>query len=465
MTQKTFKDFDKFGRSEFAEQLKTIITKFYPFYKGAFVVSLNGNFGSGKTTFLEMWKENLEKNSYRVISINAWETDFEDEPIIPLISAILESIENHEEDFQNIQGTLKKALGATILAGEQIVSNKLGLNFWEIVEKFKGDIPEEDIQNVGEGLYKHYTFKKNAYGKLREKLFEFLEKIPQKPLLIFVDELDRARPDYSVRFLEAIKHIFSIQGLCFVLAVDRKQLEASVRQLYGSVDFENYYARFVTREASLPSVTANKINLMAFLEYQAAEIFNQKIDAGIQFLFETNQSQEILEFISDVCKLWEFTPRQIEYLFRIFSQLMSVTKLDQELKPNWVQASVLLIAIFINKISLYHRIGKGDCLPRELFDYLKKLNFSEYENNHKKRMIIIRALGFLMRDGKPEELNEIADIFTAFENPGMGDAEIQLKRPQTIQNLSRQIDEFGHLRANSPFQDIYDNLEQWRPFF
>jgi hypothetical protein len=76
----TFDDFDKFQRKDFADRLTTVISTFYPFHDEVFVLSLNAKFGNGKTTFLKMWQHQLEQTGYQTIFINAWETDFDDEP-------------------------------------------------------------------------------------------------------------------------------------------------------------------------------------------------------------------------------------------------------------------------------------------------------------------------------------------------------------------------------------------------
>ena len=49
--QKTFKSFDKFGLEPFADKLRDYLLTESQFVGGSFVLSLNSEFGSGKTTF------------------------------------------------------------------------------------------------------------------------------------------------------------------------------------------------------------------------------------------------------------------------------------------------------------------------------------------------------------------------------------------------------------------------------
>ena len=99
----TFKDFDKLNLKSFAENLLQNMEKGTASSigeQGAWTISLNAEFGNGKTTFLEMFKHFIEdehKEKYNVISINAWESDFYGQPII----AILSELSNYMKKSEN----------------------------------------------------------------------------------------------------------------------------------------------------------------------------------------------------------------------------------------------------------------------------------------------------------------------------------------------------------------------------
>jgi KAP-like P-loop domain-containing protein len=336
------------------------------------------------------------------------------------------------------------------------------INVNKIFEDVETDLEDADIQDLGKKLYKEYSFKKKAYNSLRSELSAFLKHIPKKPLVVLVDELDRVRPDYSVKFLEAIKHIFSIQGVCFVLAVDRDQLEASIQQLYGEIDFENYYRRFVTREAQLPEVT--KLDLMPFIQIQAHEFFDEKRDVGIKFPFNQEGQQDVLKFISAVCKAFRFVPRKIETLFRIFSQLMAVVKTNLTAKPNWTNTAVILIAISIDNRSIYNQIGNASVSPEEFYKYIKELNFSTLNDSNYERYIIFLAMASCMRTEQEKELNQIVDLCLEYDEVTTSTDNIEEKRQHMVKSLAIPLDIWGRLDKRSAFQSIYGQIEEWRPF-
>jgi predicted KAP-like P-loop ATPase len=64
------------------------------------------------------------------------------------------------------------------------------------------------------GFFTSFFDKKKALKELKKSITDSINKNNQN-ILIFVDELDRCRPDYAISYLETIKHIFDIKGLIF----------------------------------------------------------------------------------------------------------------------------------------------------------------------------------------------------------------------------------------------------------
>ena len=446
----TFENFDKLDRKPFADRLTKAISNFYKFIDGAYVLSLNAKFGSGKTTFLKMWEHDLIQKGHKVIYLNAWETDFDEDPIIPLAACLLAKLGDRQFEL-DAKTALKALLGATALIGNKLIEQKIGLNVSDIVKKFGEDIKPNDLNKLGTEIYQSYNFKLNAYKELREALENYVAEIEVQPLIILIDELDRVRPDYSVKFLEAIKHIFPISGICFVLAVDRKQLESSVRQLYGDVDFDNYYRRFITRETAL--TTPPSLELSGYLKKLGEEFFDRKDVAGLNFCFKTEERPTFLTRISVMCQIFKLTPRQVEYLFRVFVHLFAVEKTNRLAKDTWVHAAILLIAIMIDKPSLYNALGNEKVSVRELADYLGELNYSDTLVDQKAYILSI-ALAFNLRENDPENDAATDEVLNAYHGA------IVSRRG----SLASLVHEYKILNRNSSFSTIYKIIEDWKPF-
>lgn len=67
----------KLGREKYANVLTSIVAN----YGDGFVLALNNKWGAGKTTFVKMWEQMLINKEYQTIYFNAWENDFEDNPL------------------------------------------------------------------------------------------------------------------------------------------------------------------------------------------------------------------------------------------------------------------------------------------------------------------------------------------------------------------------------------------------
>jgi len=101
----------------------------------------------------------------------------------------------------------------------------------------------DDLAKLAEEIAKQqiekYQADKKTIGHFQHELTELVAALRKKsggaskPVIFVVDELDRCRPPYALELLEKIKHLFSVEGLVFVLAIDRQQLGESVRCLYG----------------------------------------------------------------------------------------------------------------------------------------------------------------------------------------------------------------------------------------
>ena len=73
-------------------------------------------------------------------------------------------------------------------------------------------------------------------------------------LVVMIDELDRCRPSFAVELLELVKHLFSVENVVFVIAINRTELAHSIQALYGvKFDALGYLGRFFDVDLKLPN--------------------------------------------------------------------------------------------------------------------------------------------------------------------------------------------------------------------
>ncbi|MGI9337631.1 MAG: KAP family P-loop NTPase fold protein [Gammaproteobacteria bacterium] len=188
-------------------------------------MALDAEWGAGKTAFIKMWKAHLNNEaSARAFYFNAWETDFAADPLMPFVETITAQLP--QKKHQKLKDGVKALF--PIIVGD-------------LVRKVAGVSSAEFAKNAAENLFAPHS----KMDEFKAALGEFV-KSQGKRVVIFVDELDRCRPDYAIKVLERIKHLFGVPGVIFVLATNRAQLCHSVNALYGAnFDADAYLRRFI----------------------------------------------------------------------------------------------------------------------------------------------------------------------------------------------------------------------------
>ena len=82
----------KLERKQYADTLTELVKSF----SDGFVLAVNNKWGTGKTTFILMWKRHLELSGLKTLYFNTWENDFEANPM----SAILAELNSQSNSKQ-----------------------------------------------------------------------------------------------------------------------------------------------------------------------------------------------------------------------------------------------------------------------------------------------------------------------------------------------------------------------------
>lgn len=215
------------------------------------VFSLTAPFGFGKTFFCEGLKAYLKAQGAKCILYNAWKSDFFDNPLIPIISEIGETFKESPALVENL-----KNIGKSLLKTFSCNLSVIGIN------------PSAFLESTD--IFSEYQTYLSAINDIKTVLHDIVYE-DTKPLIIIIDELDRCRPDYAIKTLEMIKHFFDVDGVKFVISIDEDQIKSSVKQLYGTDNFDGYIRKFVNYRFSLPEASKeNYINA----------VFNIRRDTG-----------------------------------------------------------------------------------------------------------------------------------------------------------------------------------------
>ena len=220
---------DALGRKDLARHLTQRVESSVTPY----TLALDANWGEGKTTFLKMWQADLEKSGFRCVYYDAWASDFCRDSFPSMVAELKESFSGEAaEDFTKKCVAVAKAMAknlpgslAGIVGGREVAQAAVDeiCGEWEPVAAY------------------------SEYRKALESFKSSLEEIASQsgePLVFMIDELDRCRPTFALDVLEKIKHIFDVQGVFFVVALNRNASAKTIESVYGITDGNEYLSKF-----------------------------------------------------------------------------------------------------------------------------------------------------------------------------------------------------------------------------
>ena len=409
-------------------------------------IAIDGAWGSGKTFFTKQVKMFLDSHNPNTkfmseddksvfctertqdkyepqvnVYYDAWENDNDSDPVLSLVYSIIQCVDT-DFDFKENTGIIKKA--ASIL---EFFSNK---NWNALIESFKSNDPLDEIRKAKD---------------IEKLISEFLDGLlieRGNRLTIFIDELDRCRPDYAVKLLERIKHYFSNDRITFVFSVNIKELQHTIKTFYGN-DFDacRYLDRFFDLRITLPPADLSK--------------YYKSID------FDVNQ-YTVDSLCGDIIKNYNFSLREIaKYLRLIKIAAYSPTHQSNEYDFSFPegrakQLCILYIVPIMIALNVYERDLYEDFISgknsKPLID-----NLSNYLYNFEK--LLERDESYDLEEGKTkvtlaEKLDKVYDALFNTTYTGemyqrkIGDYSFEERTKNTLMEVVSLLSKYTTLEFN-----------------
>ena len=223
-------------------------------------IALQGEWGSGKTSLMNLLRYNLcdvDGAPYFPIWINTWQYSLMKTPSQAIIS-ILEGIINQigalnpneqkwAESRKKIGGLFKKMA----VAGTKAAVGAIGIDAGLVDEVLDSDSSaSSDI-----------TILKKEIAKLIE---DALSKEASKiGFTFYIDDLDRIDPPVAVEILELLKNIFDLEKCVFVLAIDYDVVIKGLKPKFGELteanerEFRSFFDKIIQLPFSMPVASYN----------------------------------------------------------------------------------------------------------------------------------------------------------------------------------------------------------------
>ena len=320
---------DLLGFNVHASLIKSVVTneKNLPI-----TIGLYGDWGSGKSSVLEILKEQLKDDEETVVVyFDGWTFESFDDAKIALIQGIVDELEKNKkflskvgdglsdlkDDFVKLKDSINwmrllkataKMVVPTIAAfstgGASIIptialalkDNQNSLN--SIIEE--GRLEEFLKQNVvKEEEEKKYA----AVREFRSDFEKLIQKSKQGKVVILIDDLDRCLPRHIIDSLEAIKLFLNVPKTAFVIAADEFIVSNAIKSEYKSlIDASNdgegnredlgksYMEKFIQLPYHLPTLSRKEVETYVTLlfcqEFLDDESFEKVLSDFSKFITE-----------------------------------------------------------------------------------------------------------------------------------------------------------------------------------
>lgn len=214
------------GKTFFVKQVEKALQMTNP--------ALSQDSAKPSTTFGNIAEELLKK-PYLPIYFNAWEDDHFNNPILPILASIANAV-----DEQSVKGG--KDFGKGIIGVIEAAASLIG---------YGGDINGIVENFSGTDFLEQYKNEKELRGKIDELIKTNLPEVANRAV-IFIDELDRCRPEFAIKVLEQTKTLFQQENIVVVYSTDITQLAHSLQGVYGPrFNGRKYLERFYDKRLEL----------------------------------------------------------------------------------------------------------------------------------------------------------------------------------------------------------------------
>lgn len=196
-------------------------------------VAVQGDWGSGKTTTINLVQKRLLRSGAAevdLVRVETWQLaqlDVGGDLVLDVLEAIVDEVARLGESatVQRIRTTLR-SFRTTALTAVRAAAGLVSDTATGVVDAVVEDLATSHAERI---------------RKLRAHFVELLAEHPRR-VVVVVDDLDRLPPRHAVEIMEALKTLTECENAVFVLAIDFAVVSQGVRAKYGE-DLDQRKAR------------------------------------------------------------------------------------------------------------------------------------------------------------------------------------------------------------------------------
>lgn len=210
----------------------------------ASLILVNGEWGAGKTFFLDRCAEILRSvhdPKPHLVEFNAWRQSHFKDPLLDLTHCLTARLdETRSRSLREVAAAVARNMAINV--NDEVARRTLGLL---------------DLNHLRQESENRWEDAENELQAFRQRLSE---EASRRQIILLIDEVDRCVPSHALQIIETARHVFCVEGVQLVIAVNQDSLEHSIRDTYrSSYDAERYLRRFIDTTYQLPDPPANVV--------------------------------------------------------------------------------------------------------------------------------------------------------------------------------------------------------------
>lgn len=219
-------------------------------------IGIQGEWGSGKTSLMNMIREDLAQRRIATSWVNTWEYSMFRAPAETAPAVVRGMLEGLRENFSGHWPTETREKVEKV---GRVLKNlgKFAVNAAAQQTIGRGDLVEQLETETS-------TAARAEIAELKKELQDIIDQIvksqdnPYVRVAFFIDDLDRIDPPVAVNVLESIKNIFDLRHCVFLLAIDYDVVVKGLRSKFGEKtpenerEFRSFFDKIIQLPFSMP---------------------------------------------------------------------------------------------------------------------------------------------------------------------------------------------------------------------
>lgn len=317
-------------------------------------IALQGDWGTGKTTFLKTIQEDFKEKSDKIKTIyfNTWAySQFNncDGLYFSLISNIINQLDIKDEKIKKYANDLLTKISTLVMFGAKSFFLKKMFDFTGAEPKKVEAILSGQLQELEEHA-KAIQSLKEIFAALVKEIVDSINKnnVGNKArIVICIDDLDRLEPKRAIEVLEVLKLFMDVENCVYLLAIDYNVVVSGVRSKYDSQMSEEKCRAFFDKIVQLPfSMPVQSYKVQGLLEDMFGNDFLGNYKNIIYKFVQTNLGSN---------------PRTIKRVLNRFCLLYTILecnagKIQEKYKKEYCSLLLLIITIQMHNEKAYESL-------------------------------------------------------------------------------------------------------------